>query len=200
MEHIRSELSKAFHLPVDAKHDCQRRKNYRCELSTIKENSQRTRVRFLFFSPAAIRDIADAIKCWNRLLKIEVICSYHMWASHTKRTTKVMIHQPSNIVDNSRFKRLTHKSSLILSTACQHKRRIFRTRINSPPCSNRVATTMWDITVSPLRARHKSSPVIASVAIQIVKVSSSRRDECGSRRAATPASPRPGIMDAFHFR
>lgn len=43
MEHTcarerRAELSKAFRLPANAKHDCQHRKNYRCELSMIREN------------------------------------------------------------------------------------------------------------------------------------------------------------------
>lgn len=138
----------------------------------------------------------------------------HVCVPRVKRTTKVTIYQPSNIVDNSRLKRLTHKSSLILSTACQRKRHIFRTRINySSPRPNRVAATMRDTSVSPpppppsspapppsaFPCDIKAAPC-ASVAIRIVKVSSSRRDECGSRRAAAPASPRPGIMDAFHFR
>lgn len=94
------------------------------------EKIQRTRflspyLSFFFF--AITRDIADAIKCRNRLLS--KIGARNLLTLHTlprvKRRTKVTIYQPSNIVDNSRLKRLTHKSSLILSTACQHKRQHF---------------------------------------------------------------------------
>lgn len=97
--------------------------------------------------------------------------------------TKVTIYQPSNIVDNSRLKWLTHKSSLILSTACQHKRRIFRTRINhSPyPRSNRVPATMRD--TRGYRLSLPSPPPSAALFAHDIKAAPARQWRSGSLKS-----------------
>jgi len=138
-----TELSKALHPCTGpaAKRDCPHGKNYRCRLSTDKENLAYssffipspsppllpplpplylTLLPLLFFS---ILNIANAIKYQNRLpSKIKVRIRSYMCLALNEST----IHQSfCRAAGKFRLKRLTHKSSPILSTACQCKRRIF---------------------------------------------------------------------------